>query len=586
VWQIFLWPKMRREAPPSDGVMEMVSLLVLAGGLVALVEGLRGVLVGAGDAGIGSNLSLSPLSLPVDALWTMARMMAAMAASFVFSLAYGALAAKSPKAEMLLIPILDVLQSVPVLGYASFALPLLMPLFPGQTTGIEAAAVFAVFTSQAWNMTLSVYQSLRTVPDDLRDAAQACHLSPWKRFWRLEVPFAMPGLVWNMMMSASGGWFFIVASESVTLGQAHYAVPGLGSYVAAALVARDGVALGWGLAVMVAVILFYDQIAFRPLAAWAEKFRVEDWGGREAAHSWVLDLLRRSVLRRWALHLSHRLVNWPGLGGRSRVRGSVGLWLERRGWPSLALPHPWGEALWYGALALVTFVSSWHMIGYLAARLGWADLWRCAELFGLTFLRVCAAVLLGSLLWLPIGVWVGLRPRWARRVQPLAQILAAFPANLLFPVVVVMILRFHQSSELWAILLLLLGSQWYILFNVVAGAASFPHDLREVADHLRVGGWLWWRRVALPGLFPYYITGALTAAGGAWNASILAELLTWGDQQVSVAGIGAYIARTSASADYPRLILALMVMSRGIALINRLFWKRLYGQAERRNRRG
>lgn len=533
-------------------------------------------------------VSLDPWNLPDYALRSTLRMLAAMAASLLFTFTYATLAAKSRRAGMVLIPVLDVLQSVPVLGYISFTVVFFLSLFPGSVLGAECAAIFAIFTSQAWNMTFSVYQSLRSVPRDLDEAATSFRFSGWQRFWRLEAPFAMPGLVWNMMMSMSGGWFFVVASEAITVGDHTVTLPGIGSYLAEAIAQKDLGAVGWAVLAMLAVILLYDQFLFRPLVAWADKFRFEQTGAQEAPESWVLRLFQRTRVCRSLLAPVESLlgrVAWLRLSPLSSLATALPPALRRRvaGPPSPALERTL-DRVWYAVVAVAALALGWTLVRFIAGGAGWGDVGNVLLLGTATLLRVVVLIAIASLVWVPLGVLIGLRPRLAEAVQPLAQFLAAFPANLLFPVAVVTILRFDLNPDVWLSPLMILGTQWYILFNVVAGTAAFPSDLKEAASSFRIRGWQWWRDVMLPGVFPYYLTGAVTAAGGSWNASIVAEAVRWGDAEVTAHGLGSYIAQATAAGDYPRIVLGIAVMSLFVTLLNRLLWRPLYGYAERRLR--
>ncbi|CAO3441111.1 ABC transporter permease [Azospirillum endophyticum] len=529
---------------------------------------------------------LDPWMLPEYALRSTLRMLAAMAASLVFTFTYATLAAKSRRAGMLLIPVLDVLQSVPVLGYISFTVVFFLGLFPGSVLGAECAAIFAIFTSQAWNMAFSFYQSLRTVPRDLDEAATGFGFSGWQRFWTLEAPYAAPGLVWNMMMSMSGGWFFVVASEAITVGDRSITLPGIGSYLAMAIDGRRLDAVAWAVLAMLLVILVYDQLLFRPLVAWADKFRVETTGAQEVPESWLLALFQRTRFFRAAFAPFGRLLDrlaWLRLPAGGRTRGPavgfgvLGRFLDR-------VPVRAIDGLWYLTLAAAAGWSGWSMIAFVASGAGWGDVGTALLLGCATLLRVIVLILLATLVWVPLGVLIGLRPRLAEKVQPAAQFLAAFPANLLFPVAVVAILRFDLNSDIWLSPLMILGTQWYILFNVVAGATAFPSDLKEAAVSFRIRGWQWWRDVMLPGVFPYYVTGAVTASGGSWNASIVAEAVNWGDTRLTAHGLGSYIAEATAAGDYPRIVLGIAVMSLFVTLFNRLLWRPLYAFAERRLR--
>jgi NitT/TauT family transport system permease protein len=504
-------------------------------------------------------------------------MLAALVASLIFTFTYATLAAKSRRAEMVLIPLLDVLQSVPILGYLSFTVIFFVSLFPGNVLGPELAAIFAIFTSQAWNMAFSFYQSLRTIPSDLDEASRSFRASVWQRFWRLDVPFAMPGLIWNMMMSMSGGWFFVVAAEAISVGNLQIALPGVGSYVAKAIEQRDLKAVGWAIAAMTVAIILYDQLLFRPLVAWADKFRFEQTAALVTPRSWVLELFRRSKLL-------------------AEFNKPIGMELHRVARARLALPQRirqptrWSpprrvvDVVWYGLLFSVIGYVGWVIVRYARSALTWDDLRTAASNGALTLLRVVILVALASLIWVPIGVGVGLRPQLREKIQPVAQFLAAFPANLFFPVAVFLILRFDLAPKIWLCPLMILGTQWYILFNVIAGASAFPSDFREAAASFRVRPWRWWREVMLPGIFPYYVTGAITASGGAWNASIVSEAVSWGPTKLSAGGLGAYIAQMTEAGDYPRIALGVAVMSVLVIVMNRGLWRPLYAFAERRTR--
>jgi len=522
------------------------------------------------------EISLSPAALPAYALRTTVRMLAALVASFAFTFTYASLAAKSRRAEMVLLPLLDVLQSVPVLGYLSFTVVFFVSLFPSSILGPELAAIFAIFTSQAWNMAFSFFQALRTVPRDLDEASRSFRFSGWQRFWRLEVPFAMPGLIWNTMMSMSGGWFFVVASEAISVGDLHVALPGIGSYVARAIEDRNLGAVGWAIVAMTATILIYDQLLFRPLVAWADKFRYEQTTAQVRPRSWAIELFRQTRILQPAGEFVGTILQTVA---RARLRA-----------PSFAWPfaHPMASRLldlvWYGCICLGIACAGWVLTRYVKDELSWVDLSDVLGNGSLTLLRVAILIVLATLIWVPIGVAVGLRPNVAEKVQPLAQFLAAFPANLLFPVAVYLIVRFDLAPKIWLSPLMILGTQWYILFNVIAGASAFPSDLREAAASLRMSRWRWWRQVMLPGIFPYYVTGAITAAGGAWNASIVSEAVSWGSTKINGAGLGAYIAQMTQAGDYPRIALGVAMMSVLVVAMNRLVWRPLYAFAERRTR--
>ncbi|MBN8815937.1 MAG: ABC transporter permease subunit [Sphingomonas sp.] len=520
-------------------------------------------------------VSLDPVYLPYYALRTVIRMFAALVASTAFTLVVATLAARSRRAGQIIVPALDILQSVPILGFLTFTVTFFMGLFPGNILGVECAAVFAIFTSQAWNMAFSFYQSLRSVPTDLEEVSRGFALSPIRSFLRLDLPFATPALVWNAMMSMSGGWFFVVASEAITVGNTTVTLPGIGSWLALAIEQQDFQAIGEAVAMMAAVILIYDQLFFRPILAWADRFRFEQTASNERPSSWAYDLMRRTRLL--------PLLFAPVTGiGRLLLALDPGPRTLRS--PRVAKPNPFIERAWQLTVLVAVVAAFWWSARYLFTTLGIGDVGEAFGLACLTMLRVIVLIALASLVWVPIGVWVGLHPVWAERLQPVAQFLAAFPANVMFPFAVIVIVRWNLSPDIWLSPLMILGTQWYILFNVIAGASAIPNDLREAAGMFGVRGLQWWRQVVLPGIFPFYVTGALTASGGSWNASIVAEAVSWGNQRLEAHGLGTYIAKATAAGDYPRVALGIAVMSLFVLSFNRLVWRPMYAFAERRLR--
>jgi NitT/TauT family transport system permease protein len=525
-------------------------------------------------------VSLDYWELPYYALRTTLRMFAALVASFVFTFTYATLAAKSRRWEMVLIPVLDILQSVPVLGFLSFTVTFFLGLFPGNTLGAELAAIFAIFTAQAWNMAFSFYQSLRTVPRDLDEVARGLRLTGWQKFWQLEAAFAMPGLIWNTMMSMSGAWFFVVASEAITVGDTTITLPGVGSYIAKANDAGDWSAIGAAVLTMGIVILLYDQLLFRPIVAWADKFKVELSESQVVGNSWVLNLLQRTY--------------WIRLGARPVFEAFRAISLLPIRFPRVlpaagAMKSPQQtsrilDALWILIVLAVAAWGIWLTVSYIGTEVGWDEVAHVFVLTSYTLIRVLVLMILASAVWVPISVWVGLRPRWAEAVQPIAQFLAAFPVNLLFGAAVSLVLAYNLNPNIWLSFLIVFGTQWYIVFNTIAGAAAFPNDLREAAINFRVHGWQWWKQVILPGIAPYYLTGAITASGGSWNASIVAEYVKWKDHTVSAQGVGSYIAEATDKGDFPKIVLGVAMMSIFVTVFNRLFWRQLYAYAERRLR--
>ena len=559
-------------------IWDVVALVLVIGAMVLIVYGGEQTVAPFSTLDL-TPVSLDPANLPLYALRTTMRMLLAIVCSIVFTFIYAALAAKSRRAEMVLIPLLDILQSVPILGFLTFTVVFFINLFPGSVFGAELACVFAIFTSQAWNMAFCFYQSLRTIPDELVEATRCFQFSPWMRFWRVEVPFGMPALVWNMMMSMSGGWFFVVASESITVGNITVTLPGIGSYVALAIQQQNLPAIGYALLTMLLVIIAYDQLLFRPVVAWADKFRFEQTASATAPTSRMLDLFRRTRALR-ALTFPFAAVN-KAVANLHIARPSQLRTASRGGQPSRLV-----DALWLALIIASTGYAGWRIYQYLSATLNPSDVFTAVGHGFVTLARVIVLIALASLIWVPVGVWIGLRPKLAERIQPLAQFLAAFPANLAFPVFVVIIVRYNLNPDIWLSPLMILGTQWYILFNVIAGASAFPTDLREAAGSFHLRGWRWWTKVILPGIFPYYITGAITASGGSWNASIVAEVASWGDIHLIATGLGAYIATATEAGDFPRVVLGIAIMCVLVTLFNRLLWRPLYAFAERRLRLG
>jgi NitT/TauT family transport system permease protein len=556
---------------------DVLAVLLILGLLVFVAEASRHLLAPLTELQ-RQPVSLDVANLPEYAARTTLRMLIAMALSLLFTFTYATLAAKSRRAERLLIPLLDILQSVPILGFISITVVFFMALTPGRVLGAEFAAIFAIFTSQAWNMAFSFYQSLRTVPVELVEASRSFRLSPWMSFWRVDVPFATPQLIWNMMMSMSGSWFFVVASEAISVGNTTITLPGVGSYIALAIEHRDLVAVGYAIATMLIVILIYDQLLFRPLVAWADRFRYEQEPGALPPHSWVLDVLRRS-------RLVDRLIGpfasvWRQL---LLARWSKGAEPGKR---EPARQHAWITFQWVAVVTAVALVSLWQVASFVVTDITLSDVATTLLLGLATLSRIVVLIALATVIWVPIGVWVGTRPRVANIVQPVAQFLAAFPANLLFPIAVSAIVTFRLDPDIWLSPLMILGTQWYILFNVVAGAVAIPAELRAAGVNFRVRGWLWWRRIAIPAVLPYYVTGAITASGGSWNASIVAEVASWGNEHLEAQGLGAYIAQRTEAGDFHHIVLGIAVMSLFVVFINRTFWRPLYLYAERKFRLG
>ena len=562
-------------APPNRFDLALLPIILAAIVLVAYAAKQMNVPYTPGEH---LDVSLDVIELPYYLLRTSIRMLLALGASLAFSFAFAAIASKNRTAEKVMVPALDILQSIPVLGFLSITVTGFIALFPGNLVGVECAAIFAIFTSQAWNMAFSLYQSFRTIPTDLEEAATVFRLSKWQRFWRLEVPFAMPGLLWNMMMSMSGGWFFVVASEAISVSGHDIKLPGIGSYISLAIQQQNLPAIGWAILAMLIGIILYDQLLFRPLIAWADRFRFDTMSSEREPQSWLLDLLRRSewvkaLLERTAALAEHTL-SWGAERTRPTAAGSNGF-----------LPRfPWSHRVADVVIILAALMAVAHVLQFVRSEVGWAEVGHVFWLGFLTMLRVILLIALAALVWVPIGIRIGLNPNVARIAQPVAQFLAAFPANLMFPLAVMLIARFALNPEIWLSPLMIFGTQWYILFNVIAGASAIPTELKLAARNFGLRGWLLWKRFLIPAVFPNLLTGLVTAAGGSWNASIVSQYVSWGDRTLVATGLGSYIAEMTAKGDFPRIALGIAVMSLFVVGFNRLLWNRLYDIAQERTR--
>lgn len=521
-------------------------------------------------------ITLDPHALPFYALRTVLRMFIALSFSMLFTLIVGAWAAKNRRAEQVIIPAIDILQAVPVLSFLAITITGFIWLFPNSLLGPEFASIFVIFTSQVWNMTFAFYQSLKTLPNDLCEASAMFQLSPWQRFWKVEVPFSMPSLLWNMMMSMSASWFFVVLSESISVAHQDIRLPGIGSYIAVAIEQGSLSAVGYAILTMVIVIFLYDQIFFRPLIAWSEKFKVEQNSDEQAYQSWLVDWIRRSSLLK---RVGYGIGTFKDHFINSKI-------LSARG-PSVAKEINYTETrrqdrLWNALVLVLMLASGALLLQFILSSLGLKEILHVFLLGGATASRVVILIVLSSLLWIPIGVWIGLRPRFAQKIQPIIQFAAAFPANLFYPLFVIAIVRFHLNVEIWITPLMILGTQWYILFNVIAGASAIPRDLYLAANNFGLKGLLWWKRLALPAIFPYYITGAISAAGGAWNASIVAEWVSWDGMTLRATGLGEYIQASTLSGDFPKIALGTSMMCLYVLIFNHTLWQPLYRLAQKR----
>jgi NitT/TauT family transport system permease protein len=522
------------------------------------------------------EISRTPLALAAYAGYSLLRITIAYALSLAFTLVYGYVAAYNPRAERFMIPLLDVLQSIPVLSFLPGVMMAMVALFPGRQIGVEAGAILLIFTGQVWNMAFSFYASLKSIPKEMREAAKVYGFSWWQRFIEMELPFAAIGLVWNSMMSVAGGWFFLMACEMFVLGSRDFRLPGLGSYLQTAASAGDTRSILSGVATMVAVIVLLDQFVWRPVIAWAEKFKVEQVESSDVPRSWVLDLIRHSrtlaqIRKKTVRPLSERIMLYFSRVRSSDAAESTSPW---KIWLTRVLAVALLAGISYGVLRVVVILTGLQKAEMQEAALG----------LGATFLRVNLTLLLGALWTIPAGVVIGFNPRLARIAQPLAQIAASVPATALFPVVLLLLIRVGGGLGIGSIVLLLLGTQWYILFNVIAGAIAIPTDLKECCSVFCMTGIQRWKRLILPGIFPYLVTGMVTASGGAWNASIVAEYFHFKGHIYTTVGLGATISQATDSGNFHLLLAATMMMAATVVTINRLVWRRLYALAETRYR--
>ncbi|MFN7995614.1 MAG: ABC transporter permease subunit [Bryobacteraceae bacterium] len=555
------------------------SLLLDAILLATLIAAIEGLLVLArywfGAVTPVAQITRSPSALPVYAFYSVVRIAIAYLLSLIFAIGYGYIAAYNARLEGIMVAILDILQSIPVLSFLPGVMLAMVALFPTRQLGVEFGAILLIFTGQVWNMAFSFYASLKAIPRELIEASRIYRFGALQRFFQLELPYGAIGLVWNSMVSVAGGWFFLMACEMFVLGKRDFRLPGLGSYLQTAASAGDTAAIFWGLGAMIGVILLIDQLVWRPAIAWSDKFKFEQVEAAAQPSSVVLNLLRRSRLL-----------------GRFRTA----LWLpvsERlarpQSCPTDAQPSVLPLSRWklIGAILAGTLLGGVILYALFAAiatlrGLNSVELLSTLRGAGATFLRVTAALVIAAAWTIPAGVAIGFNPRFARFAQPFAQIAASIPATALFPVLLLAVVKAGGGLGIGSVLLMLLGTQWYVLFNVIAGAMAIPSDLREVADVFRFNEWERWRTVILPGIFPYLVTGMVTASGGAWNASIVAEYFHFKGQTLATLGLGAQISSATDSGNFDLLLLSTIVMAALVVTVNRLLWRPLYRLAETR----
>lgn len=528
-----------------------------------------------GPKGIPSAVSTDLINLPYYTLRSVFRMMLALIASLIFTIIYGSLAARSRRLGKVLIPLLDILQSVPILGFLSATVTIWLVIFPGSMMGVEAASIFAIFTSQAWNMTFSFHRSLLSEPKELDEAVRSLQLTHWQRFWVLDMPNAMIPLLWNCMMSVGGGWFFLTASEMISVNNHTYALPGVGSFVAQSAAENKLGNIWWAILSMIVVVLAIDFFLWKPLTAWAERFRITQSASDEERKSAVLTLIRHSHADEVISKLFSPIREWLEI--ITRPFGRTG-----SQWPRKASQRKLGDLVFNIVMAVLILGLAAQMLYFVATRTGLQEFATAGALGALTFARVAVLIFVSSLIWVPVGVYIGMNPKISRIMQPVVQILASFPANFVFPFAMMWFMAWHIDLGWGSIILMALGTQWYILFNVIAGASAIPDDLREMTRSFRLNRMLKWKTLVLPAIFGSWCTGGITAAGGAWNASIVAEIVEYGKNHMATQGLGAYITNATTVGDSVKTLVGVTVMSLIVVLSNRLFWTPLQRYSAKR----
>lgn len=528
-----------------------------------------------GPKGIPSAVSTDLINLHYYTLRSVFRMMLALIASLIFTIIYGSLAARSRRLGKVLIPLLDILQSVPILGFLSATVTIWLVIFPGSMMGVEAASIFAIFTSQAWNMTFSFHRSLLSEPKELDEAVRSLQLTHWQRFWVLDMPNAMIPLLWNCMMSVGGGWFFLTASEMISVNNHTYALPGVGSFVAQSAAENKLGNIWWAILSMIVVVLAIDFFLWKPLTAWAERFRITQSASDEERKSAVLTLIRHSHADEVISKLFSPIREWLEI--ITRPFGRTG-----SQWPRKASQRKLGDLVFNIVMAVLILGLAAQMLYFVATRTGLQEFATAGALGALTFARVAVLIFVSSLIWVPVGVYIGMNPKISRIMQPVVQILASFPANFVFPFAMMWFMAWHIDLGWGSIILMALGTQWYILFNVIAGASAIPDDLREMTRSFRLNRMLKWKTLVLPAIFGSWCTGGITAAGGAWNASIVSEIVEYGKNHMATQGLGAYITNATTVGDSVKTLVGVTVMSLIVVLSNRLFWTPLQRYSAKR----
>ncbi len=525
---------------------------------------------------LDNPVSLDPSKIPEYALRSTMRLFIGLAISIIFSIIYALLAAKVKRLERILISLLDILQSVPVLGYISFTVAGFIAMFPGNILGFELAVIFAVFTCQVWNITYCIYQAIVTLPKDLDEAAKNAKLNPVQRFVMVEFPYSVPSLVWNMMLSMSSAWFFVVASEAIIEGNKQYFLPGIGSYIAAAIDAQSIKSIIYAIIAMVVVIIIYDQVFFRPLVDWAEKYKYEKYSSLSGKRSWCYRLFSNSKIYNKIIKAPFRWLY------RLMTHSYKSLEAEYIDSPSGVIQErKWADYLWYLTMAAIAVFAFYKIYIFATANLHWSDLKYTLYLGFISTVRIIIMMAITILIWLPISVYIGLRPKLAKIIQPLALTLASFPANLIFPLVVYYISSRSLDPNIWLSILLMFSMQWYFVFNIVSGVTSIPTEIRVASEGLALKKSVWYKKILVPAILPSFLVGAITAWGSAWNATIIVEFAEWGSTELIATGLGAYITEATDSGQMPKIILGVAVMVFYVELFNRLFWRPIFSYADK-----
>ncbi|MGI4776070.1 MAG: ABC transporter permease [Janthinobacterium lividum] len=563
----------------KSAFFNIIAFVIIMSGVIFMSWGAKEMTLSS-ETAARQVITLQIYDLFTYSLRTVLRMFIAIIISVIFALPFATLAAKSSKAEQILLPILDVLQSVPILGYISFTVTAFLALFPNNNTGAEMAAIFAIFTSQVWNIIFSFYQSLKSLPEELKDAAKVFEMTSWQKFWRMELPFGLPSLVWNIVLSMSSGWFYVVASEVIVVGGNNITLPGIGSYISLAMAQQNIHAVINAVIAMSIVILLYDQLVLRPLVVWVDKFHYEMTTANIVPRSWIFELFRKStivnlVIRSVIEFLANILIYWPQKIITTFTQKKPHSKVSKIARNIQNDAHRIQDYAWYLFLFVSASLTSYYLFSFVRNVIGIQEVLYVIKLGAITLIRVFVMVIIASIIWVPIGIKVGLNNTLTGIVQPIAQFLASFPVNLFFPATVIIIGHYSLDPDIWLSPLIIIGSQWYILFNVIAGVSSLSNDLKEVSKNLNIKGFLLWKKIIIPSIMPHFVTGAITASGAAWNASIVAEYVTFGNTKIVAHGLGSYIAETTIAADFHKIALGVGVMALYVILFNKFFWQPL-----------